>query len=108
MSNYLCKTMRRGATVAFIRNKEVKGKDYLYLTQSGRVDGQPRHVAQMYLGAEAALRKYFEKQGSLPKRISTKVLEFGATVALYSIAQKNQVIPIIDAHVPKRDQGLSA
>ena len=107
MSNYLCKTMRRGATVAFIRNKKIKGKDYLYLTQSGRVDGQPKHVAQMYLGAEAALRKYFEQHGGLPKRISTKVLEFGATVALYSIAQKIQVIPIIDAHVPKRDQGLS-
>lgn len=90
-----------------MRNKNVKGKDYLYLTQSGRVNGNPKHVAQLYLGAEAALRKYFEKHGELPKRISTKVLEFGASVALYSIAQKIQVIPIIDAHVPKREQGLS-
>lgn len=90
-----------------MRNKNVKGKNYLYLTQSGRVNGNPKHVAQLYLGAEAALRKYFEKHGEMPKRISTKVLEFGASVALYAIAQKIQVIPIIDAHVPKREQGLS-
>jgi transposase len=87
--------------------KIVHGRPYYYAVWSGRVDGRPRIVRQVYLGrAEDVLAALEAKRPPEPAR--AQCLEFGACAALWQVAESLQLIALIDAHVPKRHQGLSA
>lgn len=88
--------------------KKKKGKQYYYyLVESGRVNGKPRIVHQKYLGkAEDIARAMDEKKGMTHPE-SSVVLEFGAVMALFDLADRLGVVGWIDQYAPKRDQGLS-
>lgn len=94
--------------MASIIKKKKKNQYYYYLVESARVNGKPRIVHQKYLGkAEDISQAVDEKKGVVADPESSVVLEFGAVMALYDLADRLGVIEFIDQYAPKRDQGLS-
>jgi len=86
--------------------KIVRGRPYYYAVWSGRVNGRPRIVRQAYLGRAQDLLAALEAKAP-PKPARAQSLEFGASAALWQVAESLELIALIDAHVPKRHQGLS-
>jgi transposase len=95
--------MRQGS----LTKKVINGKPYYYLRFTQRVDGKPKVVRTVYLGKAEEILAAIEKrrEGQRPKRVV--LAEFGAVAAAWSMIQETGLIDLIDAHVPKRDQGLS-
>ncbi len=92
--------------MASIIKKKIRGHTYYYAVQCQRVDGHPRIVWQKYLGkAEEIIRKLEGQPHHQP--VSAQVFEFGALAALWTLAQRLQVVECINAHVTKREQGVS-
>lgn len=86
--------------------REKKGNNYyLYLQHNIRVNGKVKRLFKIYLGPE---EKIFEHGIKLNiEKTEIKTLEFGADVALYDIAQKINLVEVIDKFTDKnRDQGL--
>jgi len=91
--------------MATIQKKVSRGHVYWQIVESRRVNGKPRPIVLEHLGsAEKLLQRLRETRGAPTKG---KVIHFGALAALWEIAQELEVVRVIDAHVPKRDQGLS-
>jgi len=95
--------MRNGS----LTKKMIGGRPYFYMRFTARVDGRPKVVRTVYLGKPdeifAAVQGY--RQGQPPKRIVLS--EFGAVAAVWSMIRRTGLIELIDAHLPKRDQGLT-
>ncbi len=96
--------------MVYITRRKKKGKIYLYLEESARINGKPRRVWQKYLGPEERLKDlnlsglFTKHEDSL--KIST--LGFGLSSALWQIAEFIELTSIIDKHTnKKREQGLS-
>jgi transposase len=90
------------ATIIF---KKKGGREYAYWVRSGRVNGKPRIVEQVYLGPRdrviAKIKAVFtgealERQPL--KQVNHK--EFGATALLWHWAEKLDLAGIVDRHVP--------
>ena len=78
-----------------IVGKKQNGKTYYYLTESARVNGQPRIVSQRYLGsAEEVEARLAESGPGEPDR--TRHLAFGDLAAVWSIIERLDVIGIVD------------
>jgi len=92
--------------MATIVQKTVHGHHYYYLVQTAWVNGRSRYVKQRYLGKAEDIGKLLD-QTTAPVPTHSLHFEFGATAALYSVAQQLHLVEIIDKHVPKRNQGLS-
>lgn len=91
--------------MATIQKKTSRGHTYWQIVESRRVNGKPRPIVLMHLGTpEGLLRRLQESPG---KPLKAEVLEFGALVALWNIAQELDVAGTIDRHVQKRAQGHS-
>lgn len=91
--------------MATIQKKVSRGHVYWQIVESRRVNGKPRPIVVEHLGsAEKLLQRLRETRGAPTKG---KVIHFGALAALWEIAQELDVVKLIDAQVPKRDQGLS-
>ena len=90
-----------------LTKKLIHGRPYYYLRFTQRVNGKPKVVRTVYLGRPeeilAAIQKH--REGQRPKRIV--LAEFGAVAAVWSMIRRTGLIELIDAHVPKRGQGLS-
>src|SRR5271157_4054469 len=87
--------------------KKMKGnKAYYYIVKSARVNGKPRIVFQKYLGTVEGILKMAEQNLS-PKPTEIILSEAGGVAALLNIAQKIDLVKIIDEVVPKKDQGPS-
>lgn len=85
--------------------KKVKGrKTYYYAVRSARVNGKPRIVWQKYLGTLDAIIERCE-QSIAPTPIETTLFEAGGVAALTLIANRINLMEIINEVVPKRDQG---
>lgn len=92
--------------MATIIHKMKKGRPYYYAVESGRVNGKPRIVWQKYLGTVDAIVKRVEQ--TRPEKPREAVLfEAGGVAALLRIAQRLDLLGIINAAVPKREQGPS-
>jgi len=92
--------------MATIIHKMKKGRPYYYAVESARVGGQPRIVWQKYLGTLEAI--VARAEGSQPPRPKEAVLfEAGGVAGLLRMAQRLGLLDLINAHVPKRDQGPS-
>jgi len=77
---------------------------YYYAAESKRVNGKPRIVWQKYLGPVEALIAH--KEGAEPpKPREAKVFSFGAVAALLGIAQRLDLVELLNRHLPKRSQG---
>ncbi len=91
--------------MATIQKKVSRGHVYWQIVESRRVNGKPRPIVLAHLGsAEKLLRRLTENSGTPTK---ARVVSFGAVAALWEIADELDVVGIIDAVVPKRNQGLS-
>jgi transposase len=84
----------------------VRGKRYWRIVESYRDErGRPRLRLLRHLGTA---QKVLERLAEAPGRpLYAEERDFGATAALGDIAQQLAVVPTIDAHAPKRDQGPS-
>ena len=89
-----------------IIHKMKKGRPYYYAVESARVDGKPRIVWQKYLGTVEAI--VARTEGTKPPEPKEAVLfEAGGVAALTRIAQRLNLVDVIDQEVPKREQGPS-
>ena len=90
-----------------LTKKIINGKPYYYLRFTKRVEGRPKVVRTIYLGRVEEILAAVQKQrkNQRPKRIV--LAEFGAIAAVWDMIQQTGLIQLIDAHVPKRAQGLT-
>lgn len=87
--------------------KKIKnGKPYYYAVESGRVHGKPRIVWQKYLGTlDSIVKRSDSTQPQAPRE--ALLFEAGGSAALLRIAQRLEMLELINDTVPKRDQGPS-
>jgi len=85
--------------------KKIKGKIYLYLQETARIDGKSKRIWQRYIGPEEKIRKMTKIH--LNPDFTIKHLDFGLPASLLDIATQLELVKIIDDCVPKRNQGLS-
>jgi transposase len=91
--------------MATIQKKISRGYTYWQIVESRRIDGKPRPVVLMHLGTAEALLRRLQQEPARP--LKAKVFQFGALAALWNIAEELEIVPTIDRHMPKREQGLS-
>lgn len=91
--------------MATIQKKTSRGHTYWQIVESRRVNGKPRPIVLLHLGtAERLLERL---QHGMGKPLTARVFEFGASAALWKMAEELDVVGTIDRHLPKRQQGLS-
>jgi transposase len=90
--------------MASIVKKIKKGRPYYYAVEARRVGGKPRIVWQKYLGTiEGIIARTEEARPPQPKE--TVIFQLGGVAGLLGIAQRLDLVELIDEAVPKRDQG---
>lgn len=94
--------------VVHLIKKIIKGKKYLYLEHSVRVDGKPQRAFSIYLGSEDKIQsKQTKLKQLLDGDYKISSYDFGLPVALMQLVERLDLINIIDGAAVKRDQGLS-
>ena len=88
--------------------KIIAGHTYYYARYCQRVDGKPKIVRQVYLGKIEDLVQAAEQSHQPPQPVETEVAAFGDVAALFDIAQRLDLLPLLDSVLPtQRQQGLS-
>ena len=90
-----------------LTRKTIKGHSYYYVRHCQRVDGKPKIVKTTYLGSLDNILHSLDSAQRPPPPKTAEVLAFGAVAALYDQALQLDLVNLIDAQVPKRDQGLT-
>jgi len=90
--------------MATIIQKMKKGRPYYYAVQSARVNGKPRIVWQKYLGTVNAIVARTEETKP-PEPKEAVLFEAGGVAALLRIAQRLDLVDVINGETPKRQQG---
>ena len=85
--------------------KKIKGKTYLYLQETGWIDGKSKRIWQKYLGPEHKIKE--QTNFHLKPEFTIRNLDFGLPISLLKIAEKLDLVNIIDNCTAKREQGLS-
>jgi len=93
--------------MASLTSKIVNGHKYYYARVCKRVNGKPKIVQTHYLGTAEKMIENAHGPKQMPRAKEVCILELGATGALFDIAQRLQLVEIIDRHAPKRNQGPS-
>jgi len=93
--------------MASLTPKVIKGRTYYYARQCQRVDGKPKIVRTTYLGSLDHILQAVAQAQTPPQPQSARLASFGDAAALYDQAQQLGLVELIDAQLPKRDQGLS-
>lgn len=93
--------------MAYLAKKKIKGKDYYYLMESKRINGKPRHTKQIYLGSAEDVMERLSCSAEIQPPLYTRGLELGSVAALFDLAQRLEVVALIDDISGKRNQGLS-
>lgn len=93
--------------MASLTKKIIRGHSYYYARECAWVNGRPKIVRTVYLGRVQDIMSAVEKSRKLTSIRQIAITEFGAVAAIWSIVEELQLIEMIDAHVPKRNQGLS-
>ena len=91
--------------MTFYTLKVIKGQEYVYMEERGRVDGKTVPDLQKYIGP----RKRFPnlpigrvEVSSSKDSLDLKVREFGLGASLWAIAQELDLPGIIDRHLGKQ------
>lgn len=93
--------------MASLQRRKNKGKYYWYIVESKRINGKPTPIVIAYLGTIENILKRFTSPTS-NENLSYKSYSHGAVYALYKVAQKNNIISIMDSILPdKKRNGLS-
>ncbi len=88
--------------------KLIDGHTYYYARYSQRVNGKPKIVRTVYLGKLTDIVATIEGAHAPPQPLETEVAAFGDVAALFEIAQRLELLPLLDATLPaKRRQGLT-
>jgi transposase len=88
--------------------KRIDGHTYYYARYCQRVNGKPKIVRQVYLGSLENLIAAVEQSRQPPQPLETEVAAFGDVAALWHLAQRLELLPLLDSILPaKRHQGLS-
>jgi transposase len=88
--------------------KFIDGHTYYYARYCRRVDGKPRIVRQVYLGKLEDMVAAAEGARQSPPPLETEVAAFGDVAALWHLAGRLELVPLLDSILPaKRHQGLS-
>jgi transposase len=89
-----------------VQNYSVRGKRYWRIVESYRDErGRPRLRVVRHLGTA---QKLLDRLSQAPGRpLYAEERDFGATAALWDMAQQLDIVSIIDGRAPKRDQGAS-
>src|SRR5947207_13620423 len=91
--------------VASLTAKVVHGHRYWQIITSQRIVGKPRQIVLAHLGtADTLLARLQQKPG---EPLKARIQQFGFLAAAWGLAQKLQLVSLIDRHVPKRQQGAS-
>lgn len=90
-----------------LTRKILKGRPYYYARWCQRVDGRPKIVKTTYLGPLDHILQALEASQQPPTPQSATLASFGDVAALYDQAAQLELVELIDARLPKRDQGLS-
>jgi transposase len=91
--------------MASLTAKVVHGHRYWQIITSQRIDGKPRQIVLAHLGtADTLLARLQQKPG---EPIKARIQQFGLLAAAWGLAQKLQLVSLIDRHVPRRQQGAS-
>lgn len=93
--------------MASIIKKKIKNQIYYYLVESKRVNGKPRYTNQIYLGKAEDILEKIKSIDELQKPEKASTFSFGAETALLQLAERLDVVNIINHHVGKRSQGIS-
>ncbi len=93
--------------MASLTSKIVNGHKYYYARVCKRVNGKPKIVQTHYLGTAEKMIENAHGPKQMPRAKEVCILELGATGALFDIAQRLQLVEIVDRHAPKRNQGPS-
>src|SRR5438067_632322 len=87
-----------------LTKKTIRGKPYYYLRECQRVAGKPKIVSTIYLGPPQSILDRLMR----PQPAQLAIYEFGASAAVWDMAQAIDLRATIDRHVPKRaSQGPS-
>jgi len=93
--------------MASLTPKTLKGRIYYYARECQRVDGTPKIVKTVYLGSlDHIIQSVTQAQQPCPPQ-TARLASFGDVAALLDQARQIGLVELIDAQVPKRDQGLS-
>src|SRR5216117_3494276 len=90
-----------------LTRKLIKGRPYYYVRHCQRVDGKPKIIKTTYLGPLERILQAVEGAQIPPPPHQAEILSFGNVAALYDQACQLRLVELIDAQLPKRDQGLS-
>jgi len=88
-----------------LEKKRINGNSYYYYSKWGWVGGRCRRLWQKYLGKPQDILHAVEGNGPTPKY--AEVFDFGLSETLLKECRLAKVIDKVDAHCPKRQQGLS-
>src|SRR6266576_2317707 len=87
-----------------LTKKIIRGKPYYYLRECQRVEGKPKIVSTIYLGPPQSILDRLMR----PQPAQLAIYEFGASAAVWDMAQAIDLLATMDRHVPKRaSQGPS-
>ena len=88
--------------------KTIDGHTYYYARYCQRVGGKPKIVRQVYLGKLEDLISTTQAARQPTPPQETEVAAFADVTALFDIAQRLEVLPLLDSLLPpQRKQGLS-
>src|ERR1035437_7350436 len=88
--------------------KQIGGHTYYYAGNWEPVLGKPKIVRQVYLRKIDDLVAAAELSRQPPQPLETEVVAFADTAALFDIAQRLDLVQLLDSILPpKRHQGLS-
>lgn len=95
--------------MASLTAKVIHGRTYYYARECRRVNGRPKIVRTIYLGAaDELIAAVLDKQRTqAPQPHAVAVAAFGDVVALFDLARQIGLLDILERHLPKRRQGLS-
>jgi hypothetical protein len=90
-----------------LTRKVIKGRSYYYLRHCQRMDGRPKIVKTTYLGSTEQVLARLATPALRPQPRAVEIATLGDVAALYDVAHQLDLVALIDAHLPKREQGLS-
>lgn len=88
--------------------KRIRGHTYYYARYCQRVEGKPKITRTVYLGKAEDLVAAVEQTRQPAQPQETEIAAFGDVAALFEIARRLDLVPLLDSILPaKRQQGLS-
>lgn len=93
--------------MASLIKKTIRGRPYYYARECQRIDGKPKIVWQKYLGKAEDIVAAMTRASEPVEPEAAVVTEFGTVAALYDLAERLDLVALIDRQVPKRGGGPS-